>query len=337
VLFTENIRLAPPLVKTLRRYVGDDALWPEGFAGTCDSPDDPPFPPAWMALTLDRKLGENFLRVRAGEIGDFYDTVRTPEGQIYRWGQGQAVYIRQCVERLRRGRPLSEAEGPRRCNGHFWWKLNAAWPMIYSDLIDYYQEPTMGFYAMRRAYAPLLLSLEIGDWITLWLVNDTGNDFEGTVRFELRNGRGLAVIKQREAPISCPAGASRPVLDLRELGMLSRASPLCAWLYDGDGSLRAQSVQITGKERQIRFPEARLTLRPTAGGVIVTTDLFARCIELQGTGPDGDAFGWWFDDNFFDLLPGEEKRVRVLGRKKAGIITARAFWSPHESRATFAP
>jgi hypothetical protein len=36
-----------------------------------------------------------------------------------------------------------------------------------------------------------------------------------------------------------------------------------------------------------------------------------------------------FEDNYFDLVPGETKIVRVLGRHHAGRITARPWHSPH--------
>ena len=54
----------------------------------------------------------------------------------------------------------------------------------------------------------------------------------------------------------------------------------------------------------------------------------ARSIVLKGES-EGDEFGWYFDDNFFDLLPGEKKVVRILGKHKRGSITAKPFHSPY--------
>ncbi|MFC1762596.1 glycoside hydrolase family 2 protein [Planctomycetota bacterium] len=44
---------------------------------------------------------------------------------------------------------------------------------------------------------------------------------------------------------------------------------------------------------------------------------------------NGDPFGWFFEDNYFDLLPGETKIVRILGDHGEGRVTARAWYSPH--------
>ena len=51
-------------------------------------------------------------------------------------------------------------------------------------------------------------------------------------------------------------------------------------------------------------------------------------MTLEGDA-NGDPFGWFFEDNYFDLLPGEVKTVRILGQPPRGRITARAWYSPH--------
>ena len=64
-----------------------------------------------------------------------------------------------------------------------------------------------------------------------------------------------------------------------------------------------------------------------SGGIVVlTTDKFARSVELVGD-DNGDAFGWEFEDNCFDLLPGELKKVKVLGKHRKGTIRAKAAYS----------
>jgi hypothetical protein len=47
---------------------------------------------------------------------------------------------------------------------------------------------------------------------------------------------------------------------------------------------------------------------------------------------DGDASGWFFEDNYFDLLPGETKVVRILGQHAEGRITAKPWYSPHATQ-----
>ena len=63
---------------------------------------------------------------------------------------------------------------------------------------------------------------------------------------------------------------------------------------------------------------------------MLTTQRFARCVELIGD-EDGDEFGWLFEDNYFDLAPGTEKRVRILGRHVRGTVQAKAYYDEKET------
>jgi len=62
----------------------------------------------------------------------------------------------------------------------------------------------------------------------------------------------------------------------------------------------------------------------------VLANQFARAVNLTGDAA-GDAFGWFFEDNYFDLMPGEKKTVRILGEHRNGRITAKPWYSPHSS------
>jgi len=57
-------------------------------------------------------------------------------------------------------------------------------------------------------------------------------------------------------------------------------------------------------------------------------------VTLEGDA-SGDAFGWFFEDNYFDLMPGEVKVVRVLGSHTQGRVTAKAWYSPHVTAVDF--
>jgi hypothetical protein len=330
VIFSEHTRSSTPPLRSLRRILGD-RLWPaEGFDGRLRHWDDVPLPPAWRELTL----GWDFHFGRPGELGDFYDTDDTPAGLIYRLGAAHCRYLRDHVERYRRGRPAWDLAGPRRTLGHYYWKLNDTWPMIYCTLLDYFIEPTMAYYALRRAYAPILLSLELGDRPLAWLVNDTPEEVRGELRASLYSHVDGRAHRSLAAPVSMPPGASGVVLDLSPMGMIHRRDAIGLELRDEDGQTLARTSDLADIERHLAFPPARLTLARAGDDAIeVATDLFARCVELTGDA-DGDEFGWGFEDNYFDLLPGERRRVTLRGRHRRGVVRAKGFWSPYEASLT---
>ncbi|MFC1766517.1 glycoside hydrolase family 2 protein, partial [Planctomycetota bacterium] len=103
---------------------------------------------------------------------------------------------------------------------------------------------------------------------------------------------------------------------------------LFATLTDKSGRVLARTNAFADIERRLAFPEAKLDVKVLDGALVISTDKFARSIQLEGDA-NGDPFGWCFDDNYFDLLPGETKIVRILGDHSEGRVTARPWYSPH--------
>lgn len=350
-LLTENARWSPPQRRTLERYIPDASeLWPDGFRSQVahrrarmSGPGSPStglsndghvdhrdihegglLPPAWQRLGKDG----NITNRRAGPLGDFYETGDTPDGLIYRIGSAHSSFLRREIERLRRGRPPHQPCGPRRVRGHFWWRLNGTWPLIDSELIDYLLEPKMAYYAARRAQHPVLISFTMEDRIQVWVTNDSGYPIEAVLRVELLPMEGGPAVHKQEHRCSLAPDDSTVVATLDRAGMFRRELILAACLVDDAGTVLARVCDFAEIERNLVFPDPVLVLRKASPDtVVVTTDVFARCVELLGRAPDGDAFGWDFDDNFFDLIPGEVRSVRLLGRHRSGVITARAAFS----------
>ena len=59
-----------------------------------------------------------------------------------------------------------------------------------------------------------------------------------------------------------------------------------------------------------------------------------RTVELLGE-EEEDFFGWEFEDNYFDLLPGRVKRVRISGIHERGVIHAKAHYATRETRIRY--
>lgn len=350
VILTENARWSPPQIRTLKRYIPEPhVFWPEGFRsriahrraapsgpgspskglnndGFVDSRDiheDGLLPPSWQLLGKDG----NVTNRRAGPIQAFYDTGDSPEGLIHRIGSAHALFMRREIERLRQGRPAHQAHLPRRTQGHYWWRLNGTWPLIESELIDYLLEPKMAYYATRRAQAPILLSFEFGDRIHLWATNDTPNAVEGTVEVRLQPMGGGAPAQTLRRLTTIPAGESVVVCNLDSFGMFRRELAIVATLTDTSGKLLAGSSDFIEDECNLTFPDAAITLeRVDEDTVQAISPVFARCVEILGTSPEGDGFGWAFEDNFFDLLPDVAQRIRLLGSHRKGRLTAKSFF-----------
>jgi beta-mannosidase len=320
---TEDTRIAAPVLHSLKRFMAPEDLWPEGYNTLRLYGNTRPFPESWLPYTT----GSSWKKT--GPVEQFYDA-DDAAGLVYRLGMAESLYYRDTVERQRRGRPGAEP-GDRRCSGGYLvWKYNDSWPQVYSAKVDYFLEPYHVYYELRRAYAPVLLSFDFDTYIYLWAVNDTRAPVSGTVRIQLYHLEQEKFRKEIIRDVTVAPGKSKVVVRLDQAGIRAfrKEHLLFATLTDASGNVLARTNALADIERRLTFPEARLTVTVEDDHLAITTDKFARSIHLDGDA-DGDPFGWFFEDNYFDLLPGETKIVRILGDHRSGTITARAWFSPH--------
>ena len=53
------------------------------------------------------------------------------------------------------------------------WKFHDSWPQMYSSKVDYFLPTLIPYHIIKRSYAPVLVSIEVGTYIHVWVVNDT--------------------------------------------------------------------------------------------------------------------------------------------------------------------
>lgn len=318
---SENLRVALPVSHSLMRYLRLDekpfvtSLMKDG--------SDYPWPEEWNEITS----ADSWYKIPP--IEQFYDAVDF-DSMVYRFGSAAGMYLRDSVERYRRGKPMWDSQGRRRCQGHFVWKLNTTRPHIYSSIIDYYLEPSIPYYALKRAYEPVLVSFEISDHIYAWIVNDSTEKVEGSLTLQLFDLASNKVESEFTIPVRVNAGQSQVVTSLDEFGQFPRNRLIVGRLAKPDRTPILTVSNFADIERHLSFPEAKLTLSIEGNELIVETDRFARCVELSGE-KDGDLFGFYFTDNYFDLLPGEKKHIGIKSRHNGGKINAKAHWSKLET------
>jgi hypothetical protein len=325
----EDTRIAAPVLHSLKRFMKSEDLWPAGYSTLYLPGDRQPFPRAWLGYTT----GESWKKT--GPVEQFYDA-NDAAGLVHRLGMAEALYYQDTVERQRRGRPAADPSGPGRSGGYIVWKFNDSWPQIYSAKVDYFLEPYHAYYALRRAYEPVMLSFDIGTYIYLWAVNDSRETVSGTVRIQLFHLDRNTISKEIVRDVKVSPGKSAVVVRLDEagIGAFRREHILFATLTDASGRVIARADALTDIERRVAFPAAKLSVQVKDGALSITADRFARTVTLEGDA-DGDPAGWFFEDNYFDLMPGEVKTVRILGHHSQGPITVKPWYSPHAVAVTW--
>lgn len=323
VFLSENCRVSAPELKTMKRMMTPEELWPKDYINVTTKRNSLSWPKSWGDHNTNEGAG------KLGPVERFLDAENAEE-LIYRIGMAHSEYIRRDVERFRRGRRDSEQENVRHTKGHLLWKFNNNSNIISYGVVDYFNEPMRAYYALKRAYEPFLLSFSIEDHITLWGTNDTAEKVEGCVKAGLFSMPDNKVVEEIEFPLTCQPDESVNLGSLDAFGQFRKSCILFAYAVDKDGNLLGESIDYTEMERRLEFPgQGHITCSLEDGMLVLETDTFARCVELGG-GEDGEEFGWIFEDNYFDLMPGQKKKIAVYGRHESGKIHVKPYYWENE-------
>jgi beta-mannosidase len=296
-LFVSEIgRTSAPSISSMRRFLSDEEIWPDGFDPSIRKPGQPGWPPMWeyrnAAITWDEVSGT-----------DSFCDPASPEDLIRNLGIAHGEYLQHRIERFRRGTPDGAPAGDRRCGGVMIWRLNDAWPILYFAVVDYYLEPKIAFYYLRRAYAPVLVCFEhTQDDLYVWVVNDSPDPVSG--RLVLKHKRFDGTQRgEISAEVTVPPGKALRCLDAASLGFINlRGEFLQARLND------CESTLLFKGERYLHLPQAKLSAALQDQTLNLTSDVFSRQVALTIPGISGAIF----EDNYFDLAPGQTRQIQIM-------------------------
>ncbi len=209
----------------------------------------------------------------------------------------QGMAIRTAVEHWRRLKP--------HCMGAIYWQLNDLWQCASWSSVEYGGEWKALHHMARRFYAPTLVSLaESGDDLELWLTTDETEPIARTIAVEAVTMDGKRLFERKfDAEVEANESACIGRVDIEDaLGDASRSDVLFrATPLDFDDALPA--THLLGPYKRLSLPEAEIELSVADGKIIVSTSDAALFVELQD---DGDGR---FGDNYFHLVPGEERSI----------------------------
>lgn len=195
-----------------------------------------------------------------------------------------------------------------RCAGVVVWQLNDCWPVISWAAIDGDGRRKPLWYALRRAFADRLLTLQCrGGVVSLVAVND-GQDRWTAALGASRRGFDGTIMATEEVRIDVPAGESLQV----PLGedLWRPGNPAAELLVVGDGPQRA--LWWYGEDKDLALPEPGLEARVVAvdGGceVHVEATSLQRDVAVLADKLDPEAV---VSEMLVTLLPGESAVFQV--------------------------
>ena len=242
-------------------------------------------------------------------MGLYYKVPEDFDQLVYMGLVLQGVGVRQGLEAHRRNRPY--------CMGTLYWQLNDSWPVVSWSSIDYYGNWKALHYQAKRAFAPVLVdAVKEGEDLSIYVMSDKLEaDKEVTLLLRVMDFNGK-VLTKKSIKGEVPANAS--TLYYKEPYAGITTSPqntfLLMTLKNKKGEVLSEEIYYFNhaKDQELPKTEIRYKVKPMDGKYEVTLsarqlarDVFIE-IPVQGAR---------FTDNFFDLLPGQTKKVIITSDK----------------------
>ncbi len=264
-----------------------------------------------------------------------------PEASFY-WGSPEMAYrnkdtnhrkgillmegytgIPQDVEQYINYSMLTQAEGLKygiehyrrhkhRNGGSLIWQLNDSWPGTSWSIIDYELLPKAAYYYARSFYHPLLLCADHDpdQPFQVWIVNDRLEEIRTKVTVKVIDWTGT-VISSQQAQATIGANEAGAVAIWSEAELLQgKAEPNeVVIVLSCDHPEIQRNLYYLRSPRELALPQATWTsiVNEEQQTVTITNgNVLARMVRIdiaQGR--------LRMDDNYFDLLPGEQRTIHI--------------------------
>jgi len=216
-------------------------------------------------------------------------------------------------------------------SGALLWMYNECWPCANWAILDYYGYAKPAYYAAKAAFAPLAVCIKrVHNEFTVHLMNDTRADARGNLCVRCMDIDGH-VYWSEHPDGHCAANQSVQALAVAPDRIPPKAHFLWAeWAASEEAATATYFVPLW---RDVPFRRPRLewtTLvknQPVDCGfrteVQVRSENYARFVFLHL--PETDIHGICFSDQYFDLIPGEDRVVRITSRTPVDMIEVSAL------------
>ena len=215
----------------------------------------------------------------------------------------QAKASKIAMEAHRRNKPF--------CMGSLYWQINDCWPAVSWSSIDFYGNWKAAQYTIRDVFKTVITPVIIEEnKLRVYIVSDSLNIIDWKLKIRLKSLSGEQVFAM-DKDVKVTANSSKVYFEIDPELMLKNNDKqnvvLVVTLESNKNQLSENLFYfVPEKMLKLKNPTISTTVVPEKDGCILTlkTDVLAKNIYLNYKGIEGN-----YSDNYFDLLPGETKKV----------------------------
>jgi len=248
----------------------------------------------------DREYGNRLIQTY---MDQWYRRPKDFESYLYVSQVMQADGVRLAMEAHRRAMPY--------CMGSLYWQINDCWPVASWSSIDYFGRWKALHYTAKRAFAPVIISAVVKEnEVLFYSVSDRLEPIPATLEIVVLDFGGKEISRHTQH-VTVAANTSELHLTLTKehlaRGQDDTQLVLVSRLKDGRGII-AEDLKYfrLPKDLKLSPPEITTKIIGTKGGCSIELSCRSLARSVMLACGEDECF---FSDNYFDLLPGEIKRV----------------------------
>lgn len=245
-------------------------------------------------------------------MDQYYHQPNSFEGYLYVSQLLQAKGVKMAVEAHRRNMPL--------CMGTLYWQLNDCWPVASWASIDYEGKWKALHYTVREAYRDLLVAPFMeADTFRVYMVSDRLKSATGALNISLMTLDGEIIKVESKQDVKVEGASSQIVFQqcfrsLVEGADLSNLVCVVSFTDNNNESYRNIVHFVPEKELVLKNPEIEITIKIHNNNLHITLQAKRMAKGVMVNIPNTNGH---FSDNYFDLLPGEQKTTIFIPSENA--------------------
>jgi len=214
----------------------------------------------------------------------------------------QAKGIKTAIEAHRRAKPY--------CMGTLYWQLNDCWPVTSWSSVDYFGSWKALQYFVKKAYNKYLISFEENETgLEVFFISDDTNAIEANIKWRLIDFDGNNISDgKREVSINKNSSTIVEFWNEKELKKWRplESKVLIVDVFNNSQKL-SSAIKIFAKAKSLTLhtDNPKFEIEKTKDGYLLSfkSTSFIKGMQINCS-EDG-----FFSDNYFDLLPGKEKKI----------------------------
>ncbi len=200
-----------------------------------------------------------------------------------------------------------------RHNGALYWQYNDCWPVASWASIDYGRQYKALQYHARHFNKLLCISNDyFNDRVDLYIINEYPDVFQGDLKWKLMTFDGT-LISEGAVPAAVEKSSAKNMVTLHFSEILKGHGKTKAVLQTElirNGQVLDEKMYLLVPDRKAALPKPQIKsdykVEKEELTITLLSDIYARYVFLES-----DSITEPWSDNFFDLLPGREKKIKV--------------------------